>query len=69
MMSCLAGSLKNSIWSTKKSSQPIEKTLDEYFVRKVHDYNFGIVRKLLIVAKMKVLRMSWNPQQFLNDLE
>lgn len=56
MMSCLAGSLKNSIWSTKKSSQPIEKTLDEYFVRKVHDYNFGIVRKLLIVAKMKVFK-------------
>lgn len=56
MMSCLAGSLKNSIWSTKKSSQPIEKTLDEYLVRKVHDYNFGIVRKLLIVAKMKVFK-------------
>ena len=28
------------------------------------------VRKLMIKAKMKVLlRMSWNPQQFLNDLE
>ena len=35
----------------------------------MYRYILGIVEKLLIITKCEFLRMSWNPQQFLNDLE